>query len=398
MFRLISIFLLSAIALKSQTNQGIRIGSTPVQGGTNGRCLNVTNGRVNQQVCSSASGVTSIIAGTGISVNAATGAVTVTNTSPGASPAGSAVTDAQCWASATTLGVCANINSNLTGTVTGHSSLDLAVSTLAALSTGMLKVTTGTGALSIAAGSDLPGGPYLPLVGATLAAPLALVVGNANVLSISGSSTSLITGLTLSNGNANGAMGISLTGSGRAVDIATIGTTACGYTGCLASALLVGTEDNHPIEWGVNAAIKAVLKSNGELYVGSTPSNTPFGSGVLINSDGPSVSYANFTRGSAFTNGAGTGCSPGTPTGGATNGQVQIGAGGACTYIAQFAISSPSSKWNCQAADITTALTGLPIGVEFTNTSSTASTASFQIPLGALANDFITINCSSGGY
>lgn len=38
---------------------------------------------------SSSSGVTSIAAGTGISVNAATGAVTVTNTAPGASPAGS---------------------------------------------------------------------------------------------------------------------------------------------------------------------------------------------------------------------------------------------------------------------------------------------------------------------
>lgn len=38
----------------------------------------------------SSSGVTSISAGTGISVNAATGAVTVTNSAPGASPAGSA--------------------------------------------------------------------------------------------------------------------------------------------------------------------------------------------------------------------------------------------------------------------------------------------------------------------
>lgn len=45
------------------------------------------------------------------------------------------------------------------GTATGHASLDLAVSTLAALSTGLLKVTTTTGAVSTAAaGTDFVGG------------------------------------------------------------------------------------------------------------------------------------------------------------------------------------------------------------------------------------------------
>ena len=53
-------------------------------------------------------GSVSLTGGTGISVapNPITGTGVITNTSPGASPAGSAVTDAQCWASSTTFGVC----------------------------------------------------------------------------------------------------------------------------------------------------------------------------------------------------------------------------------------------------------------------------------------------------
>jgi len=68
----------------------IQIGSTNVAGGVPGNCLIVNSARrLGQQVCGGGGGgVTSITAGTGISVNAATGAVTVTNTAPGALPIG----------------------------------------------------------------------------------------------------------------------------------------------------------------------------------------------------------------------------------------------------------------------------------------------------------------------
>lgn len=57
-------------------------------GGGTSRSLCVSNGSV-WVALGGGSGVSSIIAGTGISVDHATGAVTVTNTAPGASPAGS---------------------------------------------------------------------------------------------------------------------------------------------------------------------------------------------------------------------------------------------------------------------------------------------------------------------
>ncbi len=56
-------------------------------------------------------------------------------------------------------------------TQTANSTLT-AEQALSALSTGLVKNTTGTGVLSIAVSSDLPGGPYLPLAGGTLTGAL----------------------------------------------------------------------------------------------------------------------------------------------------------------------------------------------------------------------------------
>lgn len=70
----------------------------------------------------------------------------------GASPAGSAATDAQCWASASTLGVCTSIVSNLTGTVTGHASLDAALASANAFTVGPQKITLAPAAATIVDG------------------------------------------------------------------------------------------------------------------------------------------------------------------------------------------------------------------------------------------------------
>ncbi len=67
----------------------VRSGQTQVQNATNGNCLYNNAGVLGDKSCGAGGGVSSVSAGTGISVNATTGAVTVTNTAPGAPPAGS---------------------------------------------------------------------------------------------------------------------------------------------------------------------------------------------------------------------------------------------------------------------------------------------------------------------
>ena len=59
---------------------GISIGNTPVQGGTNTNCLNITSGKVGQQACSSATGTVTSVSVT--TANGVSGTVATATTTP----------------------------------------------------------------------------------------------------------------------------------------------------------------------------------------------------------------------------------------------------------------------------------------------------------------------------
>jgi len=138
---LLSFFCASACA--QPTPGALTVNQTTVNGGITGDCLKVKAGQILDQGACGGGGAVSLTGGTGISVspNPITGTGVITNTAPGASPAGSAVTDAQCWASASTFGVCVNPiigGLNITGLPisTGVSGLGTGIATALGINVG----------------------------------------------------------------------------------------------------------------------------------------------------------------------------------------------------------------------------------------------------------------------
>jgi len=124
----------------------------------------------------------------------------------------------------------------------------------------------------------------------------------------------------------------------------------------------------------------------------ATGTNTPSTSATTI-AGNLTVASGIISAGTKFT-AAGTGCTVGTTTGGATAGTFTLAAG-PCTSVAitmngATGVTAPNG-WTCQAHD-RTAPTVL-IGGE---SSSTTTTATITIPAGAGATDVISFSCT--GY
>src|SRR6185312_14851614 len=95
---------------------------------------------------------------------------------------------------------------------------------------------------------------------------------------------------------------------------------------------------------------------------------------------------------------AGTGCTPGTTTGGPTAGTVTL-ATGPCTSIVitmngATGLTAPNG-WHCNVEDKTLQAAGTWFG-EWGESSSTTTTATIAVPAAAAATDVLSFNCS--GY
>lgn len=324
----------------------------------------------------------SLTGGTGISVspNPITGAGVITNTSPGASPAGSAVTDAQCWASASTLGVCANINSNLTGTVTGHASLDLPLT--GGTMVGNLLATDNTydiGASGATRFRDL----FLArngVVGGTLS-----VTGLTTLTTLTSTAGSPTNGAFYYHPTTGGSTIFTEASNQGAAAIYSIWHRAAGNT------LNVGAESSAGAGFGNNTAAGAlfILTSNGALQLGSAfnvsqtilaSGNTIFGTSSIVDAGGSQQvqvaggvgTYGKIHTGTRFTC-SGDGCTP--TTGGATGGEFTTTTTGASTFVvtmgSSFSSASVNSKYTCRVSNLTTANL-------IRQTASNATTATFQ--------------------
>lgn len=118
---------------------------------------------------------------------------------------------------------------------------------------------------------------------------------------------------------------------------------------------------------------------------------------TLHGSIGPTGLFTNqngrIDAGTKFT-AVGTGCTVGTTTGGATGGTFALATGPCTSVVVTMAGATGAtapSGWTCQAHDRTSAV--ILIGGEST---STATTATFTIPVGAGTTDVISFNCT--GY
>jgi len=316
----------------------------------------------------------------------------------------------------TSVGLSAPSVFSVSGTpVTGSGTLALTFATGQTANEFLATPNGASGALGLRAivAADLPGSITSNTSGTS-----------ANITGTSNSTLTTLSALTSANGSTVPATAGTLVGSSGTFtlnDCLEVGATsplkiidtgaACGSGGggSAFSALTSGTNATAAMTVGTGASLAASgtgsIAATSLTALSGLPSQAA--DTIVANATGSSASptavsisafqMALLQANTKFTV-AGTGCTPGTTTGGPTAGTVTL-ATGPCTSIVitmngATGLTAPNG-WHCNVEDKTLQAAGTWFG-EWGESSSTTTTATIAVPAAAAATDVLSFNCS--GY
>jgi hypothetical protein len=157
-------------------------------------------------------------------------------------------------------------------------------------------------------------------------------------------------------------------------------TTGGFWTGGLAGASFFGSGNSNPLQFVTSSIVRETIFTGGNVAVGSTTDN-----GQKFQVAGSASAYGSVVTGTAFTV---SGCSNGSPTGGATAGTFLSGTTGTCSVTVTMGNSfTAPNGFSCFANNQTT------LGNIFQQTGGTTTTATFSGT--TVSGDKINFKCDA---